>query len=114
MTIFKHGRTVRYDFWWHRHRFKATRNSFASMTPNTSNARSASTWPAAVASCLSSGTIHRHFTCARKVYFQHVSRRIKRSDILERTLRIVLKFCGARPIEDEPVDPNTRYYDLRF
>ena len=39
---------------------------------------------------------------------------IERSDILERTLRIVLKFWDARPIEDEPLDPNTHYYDLRF
>jgi len=26
MTVFKHGRTFRYDFWWHRHRFKSNRH----------------------------------------------------------------------------------------
>jgi hypothetical protein len=67
MTVFKHGRTFRCDFWWHRPRFKAaTRNGFASRTPKTSNGRSASTWPAKMASCLSSGTFHRHFRCGRK------------------------------------------------
>jgi hypothetical protein len=63
-------------------------------------------------------SIERHnsprFQVWSDVYFQHVSRRIKRSDILERTLRIVLKFWGARPIEDEPLDPNTHYYDLHL
>ena len=47
MTVFKHGRTFRYDFGGIGIASRATRNSIASKDPlitKTSNGRSASTW----------------------------------------------------------------------
>jgi integrase len=47
------------------------------------------------------------------VYFDQVSRRIKRPDILERTLRVVLRFWGGRPTK-KLIDPTAPYHDLRL
>ena len=48
-----------------------------------------------------------------EVYFDQVSRRIKRPDILERTLRVVLRFWGGRPTK-KLIDPTAPYHDLRL
>jgi integrase len=48
-----------------------------------------------------------------EVYFDHLSRRIKRPDILERTLRVVLRFWGARPTK-KLIDPKAPYHNLRL
>jgi len=114
MTVFKHGRTFRCDFWWHRHRFKGNTQQLC-LEGHKDVERQIRVHLASRNGKLS---VDRHnsppFQVRSEVYFQHVSRRINRSNILERTLRIVLKFWGARPIEGEPLDPNTHYYDLRF
>jgi hypothetical protein len=47
------------------------------------------------------------------VYFEQVSRRIKRPDILERTIRVVLRFWGGRPAK-KLIDPTAPYHDLRL
>src|SRR5713226_6717861 len=112
MTVFKHGRTFRYDFWWHKHRFKGSTHQVrledakdVERQIRVDLARRHGQLP-----------VERHqsptFQLWSEVYFQHVSRRIKRSDILERTLRIVLRFWGARPTKRP--DPKAPYHDLHL
>ena len=114
MTVFKHGRTFRCDFWWHRHRFKGNTQQLFLEGPKDVERQIR----VHLASRNGKPSVEGHNSppCQvwSEVYFQHVSRRINRSDILERTLRIVVNFWGPRPIEDEPLDPNTHYNDLRF
>src|ERR1700674_4356402 len=80
MTVFKHGRTFRCDFWWHRHRFKGNTQQLCLEEPKTSNGRIR----VHLASRNAKLAVERHnsppFQVWSEVYFQHVSRRIKRSD----------------------------------
>jgi hypothetical protein len=39
MTVFKHGRTFRYDFWWNRVRFKSDTQQLCLEEPKTSNGK---------------------------------------------------------------------------
>ena len=114
MTVFKHGRTFRYDFWWHKHRFKGSTHQV-----RLEDAKDVERQIRVhLASRNGKLSVERHhsppFQVWSNVHFQHVSRRIKRSDILERTLRIVLKFWGARPIEDEPICHAAIHFSNRF
>ena len=106
MTVFKHGRTFRCDFWWHRHRFKGNTQQLCLEGPKDVERQIR----VHLASRNGKLSVERHnsppFQVWSDVYFQHVSRRIKRSDILERTLRIVLKFWGATGSEHSLLRPS--------
>lgn len=115
MTVFRprHVKTFRYDFWWRGHRYKGNTRQLRLEDAHAVErqlrvdlARRAGQLP-----------IERHqtprFQDWAEVYFQHVARRIKRPDLVERTLRIVLQFWGAPP-STRAADPHAPYHDLRL
>lgn len=74
MTVFKHGRTFRYDFWWHRHRFKCNSQQLCLEDAKDVERRIR----VDLASRNGKLPAERHnsppFRLGSEVYFQHVSR----------------------------------------
>jgi integrase len=114
----KHGRTWEYDFWWKGVRY---RGSTGQLTK-----RDAELWESAyklrlrqelggIAPADASRT--PRFSDWAEIYFDHMSARVGRPEVIADHLRVVLRFWGGRPssaskrvraIEGEP------YHDLRL
>jgi hypothetical protein len=115
VTVFRpaRGRTFNYDFWWRGRRYVGTTRQVRVEDARAFErqlrvdlARRGGQLPVRPEDTPT-------FQNWSEVYFEHVSRRIKRPDLLERTLRVVLRFWGARPTK-RLIDPKAPYHDLRL
>lgn len=115
MTTFKHpkGTTWRYDFWWKGRRYTGTTDQLTKADADLVEADikkrlRQQAWGIAPVDRLQTPP----FTKWAGVYFEAQSKRLGRSDILDRTLRMVLGFWGTKPAKNPVTD--APYHDLRL
>lgn len=115
MTTFKHpkGTTWRYDFWWKNRRYTGTTDQLtkedADLVESEIRKRlRQQAWGIAPVEPQRTPL----FADWAEHYFVYQQKRLTRPDILERTLRMVLAFFGARPAE-HPVEGGP-YHNLRL
>jgi hypothetical protein len=114
MTVFKHGRTFRCDFWWHRHRFKGNTQQLCLEGPKDVERQIR----VHLASRNGKLSVERaQFTAISGLVGSVLPARLPSNQPIGHpgaNPQNRAEFWGARPIEDEPLNPNTHYYDLRF
>ncbi len=115
MTVFRHprGKTWRYDFWWKKHRYQGstdqlTRGDAALVEAAIKTRLRQEAWGIAPMDRTRTPT----FTAWAAHYLKHQRGRVRRPDLLQRTVRMVLAFWG-RPPHKDPVDGGV-YHDLRL
>jgi integrase len=115
VTVFKHprGTTWRYDFWWKGKRYQGTTDQLTRSDAELAEAAvkkrlRQEAWGIAPMDRTRTPT----FTEWAAYFAKHQRARVRRPDLQERTLRMVLAFWGRRP-RKEPVAGGV-YHDLRL
>lgn len=115
MTVFKHprGKTWRYDFWWKGRRYQGSTDQLTKAEATLVEAAiktqlRQAVWGIAPLDRTRTPT----FTAWAAYYLKHQRTRVRRPDLLQRTVRLVLAFWGARPAKDPVV--GGVYHDLRL
>jgi len=116
MTVFRQpgGTTYRYDFYWKGKRYTGTTDQVTKRDAQLVEADirkrlRQQAWGIAPFERDATPT----FTAWAGVYYAEQRKRITRPDILERTLRMVLGFFGAKPTKSEAIDGGV-YHNLRL